>query len=250
MFDFTAGANSLLSDMTVSYSAANTGNSFLTKWGVNGNISNVEFIDTCTSSATSGCFAIDMSTASVTVNIVDSSYAGSGDAGYHWFGNVIGATTELNIRRCNATNTGGDSATLGNVLVYSSGAASRVVNIYDSHFASDSATTGGTIYNGGTTTVYNSTIDSSGATSFDVKNTANTLTLYDTTLVNNTTSGTITQAGTVITLRVSADVVMTALTTSPDAIEGTLFWNKTDKTYDAFDGTNWRELQYGASVAP
>jgi len=199
MLAFTTTAGSRVSDLTISYSATSiSGSANLTDWQVNGNLNNVEFIDTSTGT-THTPKAINLSTASVTVNAEDCSYAGSGANGGHWLANVTGVTTELNIRRCNATSAGG-TGTLGNVLVYGVGAASRVVNIYDSHFSSAPDIAKGVIYNGGTTTIYNSTINGSGATAYDVENIANTLTLHaGTELVNNKTSGTITYAGTAVT---------------------------------------------------
>jgi hypothetical protein len=79
--------------------------------------------------------------------------------------------------------------------------STATTNVYGGSFSSGTNTNSGVFQigtNGGNLNSYGATVNGSGASGFDVKREAGTLTLYNTTLVNNTTSGTITYAGTVV----------------------------------------------------
>ena len=198
MLNFTTTDGSYISDMTISYSAANiTGNSSLTSWSVNGLISNVQFIDTSTGTSARFPAGVYMASAKQ-VDIENCTYAGSGSVAWHGFVNNNTASATVNVRNCNGTSSGGSSV-FGNALLYV-GASGAITNAYNCSFLSATNQISGILYNnGGAINSYNCILNGSGATAFDVKNASGTLTLYDTTLVNNTTSGTITYGGTVQT---------------------------------------------------
>ena len=193
----TSADNVRISNLTISSSQANTVATPLVRFSGSGEIERVSFLNAATGASNIGADNI-LLTAAKTVNVRNCSFTSTGAIGYHLAVEVSTAGATANIYDCYATESGGTSATLSNILVFT-GNATSTINLYGGSFSSTSNSTGGAIQcTSGTLTVKNTAISSTGTGSFDVKQVAGTLTLYDCTLVNGTTSGTITYDGTVV----------------------------------------------------
>lgn len=165
-------------------------------------VSNCAFVDTSTGGIS---YAIGTVTAGATITIENCTHIGSGVTGAHFFVDIRTGAGNANIRNCSSLVSAGNAA-YSNIAVYA-GAGAGTIKIYNSTITAltdATAYTYGVIHtDGGTIEAYNCTFSSPRAGSFDVAQTAGgVLTLYDTTLVNNTTSGTITYGGTVVTSKI------------------------------------------------
>lgn len=193
----TTQAGTLISDLTISQTGARTGTYTSTgiRCQVDTIISRVQFLDTTTGAANVAVSSINCASDDVTVNIYDCTGVMSGAIGAHLFMRKAGTGT-VNMYRCTAVESNGTWADYGNIVSF---ANAGTINYYSCVFSSATDFIGGVLQNETTavTSVYDCVLNGSGATAFDVKRTAGTLTLYNTTLVNNKTSGTITYAGTV-----------------------------------------------------
>lgn len=208
--DFTMINNtadgSIISDMTLSNNGAVTGTTTAAIKAMilpteNTNIRNIEFLNAATGASYYPGVKIYYAK---TVNIENCTHTATGAISWHPFvaGKISGAT--VNIRNSNATEANATFVGYGNNIIEMETGASTF-NIYNCTFSSSTNLAGGVIHQhiaGGNINIYNSTINGSGAIGFDVKQDAGTLTLYNTTLVNNTTSGTITYEGTVTASKV------------------------------------------------
>ena len=205
MLRTTTQSGILISDMTLSMTGARTGTYTAShiKPEIGTTVRNVSFVDSTTGAVGVFTTAINMATASVAVDMYDCIHIASGDIGIHLFTRTNAASVILNMWRCSSVSSNGDAVGFGNFIAF---AENGTANYYDCDFRSAVNTTGGVVYHKttGATNVYNCTLNGSGATAFDVQQAGGTLTLYDTTLVNGTTSGTITYGGTVVTKNVNA----------------------------------------------
>jgi hypothetical protein len=191
-----SGSGCLISNLTISH-AGQSSASFIANLAAASSWLNIQFLHTGTigGSVSTGCFAIG---AAVTTNIYNCSYVASGAIDTHHFidGAVSGAT--INIFNSDIRGSNGANATIGNCMIYLRTA--DTCNIYNSYISDSSDKTGGvieTITNAGAIiNCYNCTLNGSGATGFDVKQTSGTINIYSSVLVNNKTSGTITFLGT------------------------------------------------------
>jgi hypothetical protein len=151
-------------------------------------------------SAFYGTRGFTISATGKTVNLYDCEYFSDGVVGE---GRAIlmgtdSAASTINAYNFRARTINTTHATSANVVVYISHVDS-VLNLYNPDISCPVDRAAGIVRtDGGTLTVYGGTINGSGASAFDVQWIGGTLTLYNTTLVNNTTSGTITYAGTVV----------------------------------------------------
>lgn len=190
-----ASSGSVISDMTISKSGVATTN---TKYQLlataNCDVNNIQFLNTCTH-ATNGSYQIGVSGNGVIANIENCTGSATGAIGAHNFVDIRNGTATANVRNCYAIESGALST--GRILSNTSG----TINAYNSTFISTSNLIFGVLDSSSTLNSYNCVINGSGASAFDVRRTGGTLTLYDTTLVNNKTSGTITYGGTIQTLQ-------------------------------------------------
>jgi hypothetical protein len=210
MLSLSTEAGTLFSDLTIAQSSVkNSGSLAATIWStVSCNLVNVDFADTTTGTSAARCYVgvyLSASAASA-VNLWNCRYVGSGAAGCHVFVAIAGTNPTANIYNCCGTSVGGTSTDIGNSLLYTN-SATGVMNVFGGDYASSTDTATGvfTTLDGALNVYEGTTINGSGATAFDVKNAAGTLTLYNTTLVNNKTSGTITYGGTTVTDNTKVD---------------------------------------------
>ena len=189
-----------LSNMTVSASWATTNNPRIIGSTASIDISNVKFLSTTTGNSAATTIGVRLISGGKTINIENCTYTSSGVIGEAYFVyDASSSTNTINIRNCYGivSNT---TATDGNVLIYSANAA-VTINVYNSIFVSAVNKVGGIVNcSAGAMNIYNSILNGSGATAFDALQTAGTLTLYNTVLVGNKISGTITYGGTIKTL--------------------------------------------------
>jgi len=201
MLDFTntsgdcvdINAETRFANMSITHSVTRTGDGQIFVASADCWFENIEITNTATGAYYCPTFKDD---GVITMNIRNCRQVASGGGTYKYFINT-GAASTFNIYNCQATVADCTLANAGNVLIRC-GTASAVVNVYGGKYASATNLTGGIVrISNGALNSYGATFDGSGATGFDVKHEGGTVTLYDTTLVNNTTSGTITYGGTV-----------------------------------------------------
>jgi hypothetical protein len=196
MVNFTTEDGSLISDLDVNYSAATTSLKSMVTGTASYTAMNVRTISTATGANTVYVFGFRLEGAK-TANLHNCSFSGTGNVG----GNVgiysNTASSTINAYDFVATSANSSTSQYGANLVLL-GQATATINLYGGSFVNAVDTAGGVVQCvAGAINVYGSVISGTGATAFDVKRDAGTLTLYNTTLVNNKTSGTITYAGTV-----------------------------------------------------
>jgi hypothetical protein len=192
-------SGSMLSDMTIAKSGAMTTTlKYIVLVSDSCNLYNLEILNTCTGGDVTS-IGIGTVTAGLTINIENVRFYGTGAIGKHYFIFMSTNSSIINMYNCYGYENNGTSATGGDILIALS---SGITNIYNSSFNSVSNNGRAPISMGGSeasANAYNCVFNGSGATSYDVRQSSGTLTLYDCTLVNNKTSGTITYGGTIVT---------------------------------------------------
>lgn len=199
MIDSTAN-DSMLSDMTLSTTSeftAGTNTILLIRGRII--VKNVYFNNVATGISTKVCASVTFATAST--SYIDSCiFNASGSIGWHGalYMKLIGAVA--NVSNCIFTGSNGTRSD-GNNIVYA-GSTGGTINLYSCSMADATNLANGVVavqHASAAINCYNCTINGSGATAYDVLQTAGTLTLYNTTLVNGTKSGTISYGGQVNT---------------------------------------------------
>ena len=193
---FDVDAASRISNLSMTYSGALTGVSNFFDIAANLTVENVVMTSTVTGATT--CHAFNNTANANTVNLTNVTWNSTGAINQHMFVINSAGNATYNLYECNATCSNGQQNLFGAILIYN-GVASTI-NVYNSNLSDSTDKIGGVAYiSTGACNIYNSTLNGSGATNFDANGAGGTLTLYDTTLVNGTTSGTITYGGTVVT---------------------------------------------------
>ena len=194
-----------VANLTLSSTAENTGTTSMIEAGGSMEVESVQFLNAATGGVI-GSKGFSASAAKES-NIRNCEFVTTGACGWHFAVDNPTAGSTINVYDSIISETAGTQAGLGNICTYSDD-GTATINIFNSTITATAALSGGAVHcNDGTTNVYNTNIDSSGGGSFDVLRVSGTLTLYNTTLVNNTTSGTITYGGTVVSNGISGDNV-------------------------------------------
>lgn len=183
-----SAAGTEISDMSIAVSGAKTVGDEIFNISANCDLRRLSLSSTATGAV--GYNAIVNTANANNVTIEHVTWSSSGAINQHMF--VYGAAAVGTYRVFNvyAVVSNGQQATYGGMLFYMT--LGGTTNIYDSYLQDSTATTGGVVtVSAGSINVYNSTLNGSGAGNFDVKQVGGTVTLYNTTLINNTTSGTI-----------------------------------------------------------
>lgn len=193
MIHITTEDNSRISDMTIQVGTSGVAGSMLFL-EAGAYLANLELINGTTVGG--GEFDGVFCYANKTFEIENCTYSTTNSRLIHIaFGDWWAGGT-MNLRNCKVNSSGATHAGYGNTTVY--GATGSTVNCYNSSFFDSTDQASGCIRTeAGIVNLYNCVVSGSGATAYDVKNVGGTFTIYDTCLVNNTTSGTITRAGTV-----------------------------------------------------
>ena len=198
----TTQGGSLFSDLTLNFSAAMNISRYILSGTVAFDCRNVSIISTATGSSTTFSIGFYQRGAAIT-NLYDCSFEATGATGCNlgYYSSVSGSI--LNAFNCYGSSSGDTSGTYGG-WVAGTNNTNATMRLYGGSFYSTVNQATGAVWTiTGTLSVYNSTVNGSGATAFDVKRDAGTLTLYNTTLVNNKTSGTITYGGTVASSQIN-----------------------------------------------
>jgi hypothetical protein len=193
MIDFTTEDGSKISDLTMDFSVAINALRYVLNFTKNGTVENVNYVSSVTGNNIDSF--IRCGADGVTVNCYNLNHYSFGASVRTDFVRIANNGT-VNIYNSSALSINKTNVNSERLIEQTNG----VVNIYNSYLDATGAISAGAgvvSCEAGNCNIYNTTIKATGASTRELRQTSTgTLTVYDCTLVNNTTSGTITYAGT------------------------------------------------------